>query len=47
VATYAAGAITFMESLDPKEQWLAQNALLRRQVPDALIGWDSPGSRRS
>jgi ATP-dependent Lhr-like helicase len=41
VATYAAGAITFMESLDPKEQWLAQNALLRRQVPDALIGWDS------
>jgi ATP-dependent Lhr-like helicase len=41
VATFAAGAITFLKTLDPKEQWLAQNALLRRPVPDALIGWDS------
>jgi ATP-dependent Lhr-like helicase len=40
VATFAASAITFLQALDPQAQWQAQNAILRRQVPDALVGWD-------
>jgi len=29
LATYAAGEVVFLESLSPKEQWEARNALLR------------------
>jgi len=32
VAVYAAGEVRFLESLDPKDQWEAQTALLRRQA---------------
>ncbi len=41
LATFAAGEVTFLETLDAAEQWQAQNAILRRHVPDALAGWDS------
>jgi len=37
VAIYAGGEVRFLEALEPKEQWDAQGALLRRQVP-ALLG---------
>jgi ATP-dependent Lhr-like helicase len=33
VALYAAGEVRFLEKLDPKDQWDAQTALLRRQAP--------------
>ena len=36
VALYAGGEVTFLEELEPKERWEAQNALLRRQVPAPL-----------
>ncbi|MEA3108282.1 MAG: ATP-dependent helicase Lhr and Lhr-like helicase [Gammaproteobacteria bacterium] len=32
IATFAAGEVNFLETLDPKKQWEARNALLRRQV---------------
>jgi ATP-dependent Lhr-like helicase len=38
VATYAAGTIAFLQPLDAKERWGAQNALLRRPVPEAPLG---------
>jgi ATP-dependent helicase Lhr and Lhr-like helicase len=41
IATFAAGEVGFLETLDPKEQWEAQNAVLRRHVPDALVGLES------
>jgi ATP-dependent helicase Lhr and Lhr-like helicase len=41
VATFVAGEVVLLETLDPKEQWEVQNALLRRHVPDALVGLDS------
>ncbi len=41
LATLAGGEISFLETLDPKEEWEAQNALLRRHVPDALVGLES------
>jgi ATP-dependent Lhr-like helicase len=37
IAVYAGGEVKFLEALEPKEQWDAQSALLRRQVP-ALLG---------
>jgi ATP-dependent Lhr-like helicase len=36
VALYAGGEVKFVEPLEPAEQWQAQNALLRRQVPSLL-----------
>jgi ATP-dependent helicase Lhr and Lhr-like helicase len=33
MAVYAAGEIRFLEKLEPKDQWEAQTALLRRQAP--------------
>lgn len=36
IAVYAGGEVRFLEQLDPKEQWAAHNALLRRQVPAPL-----------
>ncbi len=36
VAAYVAGEVRFLTQLDPKEQWEAQNAILRRHVPAAL-----------
>ncbi len=44
IATFAAGEVSFLETLDPKEQWEARNTLLRRQVPAAPPS--SPSSRR-
>jgi ATP-dependent Lhr-like helicase len=32
IATFAAGEVSFLETLDPKKQWEARNSLLRRQV---------------
>jgi ATP-dependent Lhr-like helicase len=32
LATFAAGEVNFLETLDPKEQWEARNTLLRRQI---------------
>ena len=43
IATFAAGEVNFLETLDPKEQWEARNALLRRQIrllPAAAQGLD-------
>lgn len=37
IAIFTGGEATFLEVLEPAEQWQAQNALLRRQVP-ALLG---------
>ncbi len=36
VAVFAGGEVRFLEKLEPKEQWEAQNLLLRRHVPAAL-----------
>jgi ATP-dependent Lhr-like helicase len=36
VAAYVAGEVRFLMQLDPKDQWEAQNAILRRHVPAAL-----------
>ena len=36
IAIYTGGEVKFLEHLEPKEQWEAQNALLRRQVPALL-----------
>jgi ATP-dependent helicase Lhr and Lhr-like helicase len=36
IATFAGGEVRFLEKLEPKEQWEAQNLLLRRHVPAAL-----------
>jgi ATP-dependent Lhr-like helicase len=37
IATFAGGEVRFLEKLEPKEQWEAQNLLLRRHVPAALV----------
>jgi ATP-dependent Lhr-like helicase len=42
VATLAAGEIQYLEELQPKDQWEAQVALLRRHVPAALDELESP-----
>jgi ATP-dependent Lhr-like helicase len=42
VAIYAAGEVQFLEKLEPKEEWEARNAVLRRHVPAALIALDDP-----
>ncbi len=42
VATLAAGEIHFVEELQPKEQWDAQVALLRRHMPVALEDLELP-----
>ena len=36
LAVYAGSEVKFLEKLEPKEQWEAQNLLLRRHVPAAL-----------
>lgn len=36
IALYVGGEIRFLEQLEPKEQWDARNALLRRQIPAPL-----------
>jgi ATP-dependent Lhr-like helicase len=36
IALFAGGEVKFLVELEPKEQWEAQNALLRRQVPAML-----------
>jgi ATP-dependent Lhr-like helicase len=36
VAAYVAGEVRFLTPLEPKDQWEAQNAILRRHVPAAL-----------
>jgi ATP-dependent helicase Lhr and Lhr-like helicase len=36
VAAYVGGEVRFLTQLDPKAQWEAQNAILRRHVPAAL-----------
>jgi ATP-dependent Lhr-like helicase len=36
IALLAGGEVRFMEQLEPKEQWEAQNLLLRRHVPAVL-----------
>jgi ATP-dependent Lhr-like helicase len=38
IAVLAAGETRFLESLEPKEQWHVQNAVLRRHVPASLAG---------
>ncbi len=43
MATFAAGEVSFRETLDPKGEWEARNALLRRQIrllPAAAQGLD-------
>jgi ATP-dependent Lhr-like helicase len=42
VATLAAGEIQYLEPLQPKDQWEAQTALLRRHAPVALDELESP-----
>jgi ATP-dependent Lhr-like helicase len=42
VATMAAGEISYLQELQPKEQWDAQMALLRRHAPAALDELESP-----
>jgi ATP-dependent Lhr-like helicase len=36
IALYSASEVRFLVPLEPKEQWDAQNAILRRHVPAAL-----------
>jgi hypothetical protein len=36
VAVYVGGEVRFLAQLDPRSQWEAQNAILRRHVPAAL-----------
>jgi ATP-dependent Lhr-like helicase len=36
IAIYSGGEVKFLEQLEPKEQWEAQSALLRRHVPAVL-----------
>ena len=36
IATFSGGEVRFLEKLEPKEQWDAQNLLLRRHVPAVL-----------
>jgi ATP-dependent Lhr-like helicase len=40
LAIYAAGEVHFLETLEPKEEWEARNAVLRRHVPAALAPLD-------
>jgi ATP-dependent Lhr-like helicase len=42
VATLAGGEIQYLQELQPKEQWDAQTALLRRHAPVALEELESP-----
>ncbi|HEX3950467.1 MAG TPA: DEAD/DEAH box helicase [Steroidobacteraceae bacterium] len=42
VATLSAGETHYLEQLQPKDQWQAQTALLRRHVPATLEGMESP-----
>jgi ATP-dependent Lhr-like helicase len=36
IAVYVGGEVRFLTQLDPKSQWEAQNAILRRHIPAAL-----------
>jgi len=40
IATYAAGEVQFLETLEPQEEWEVRNAVLRRHVPAVLIELD-------
>jgi ATP-dependent Lhr-like helicase len=40
IATFSAGEVQFLEKLEPKKEWEARNAVLRRHVPAALEPWD-------
>jgi len=42
IAAYAAGEVRLLESLGPKEEWEARNAVLRRHVPAALLALEEP-----
>ena len=42
IATYAAGEVQFLEKLEPKDEWEARNAVLRRHVPRRSCQWMSP-----
>jgi ATP-dependent Lhr-like helicase len=42
IATYAAGEVRFLEMLEPKQEWEARNAVLRRHVPAALLPLEEP-----
>ena len=42
IATYAAGEVRFLESLEPKQEWEVRNAVLRRHVPAALLSLEEP-----
>jgi ATP-dependent Lhr-like helicase len=44
LAILAAGEIQYLEDLDPKEQWEAQTALLRRHAPIALDALELPST---
>jgi ATP-dependent Lhr-like helicase len=44
VAILAAGEIHFMQDLEPKQQWEAQTALLRRHAPSALDDMELPAT---
>ena len=44
IAAYAAGEVRFLESLGPKEEWEARNAVLRRHVPAALLALEEPSA---
>ena len=36
LALFAGGEVRFLQTLDPKDQWEAQNLLIRRHVPAVL-----------
>jgi hypothetical protein len=36
--------VRFLESLGPKEEWEARNAVLRRHVPAALLALEEPSA---
>jgi ATP-dependent Lhr-like helicase len=42
IAIYAAGEVQFLQKLEPREEWEARNAVLRRHVPAALAPLDEP-----
>ena len=42
IATYAAGEVELLETMGPKEEWEARNAVLRRHVPPALVALENP-----
>jgi ATP-dependent Lhr-like helicase len=43
IALHAGGALTFLETLDPRARWQAQNAILRRTIPNELVSGEVLG----